>query len=311
MVEHLLGHAGALARQFASVDPRLIALALLFHVANHGLRAFAWRNVLAAAYPDKRVSFPGVTAAYATGVALNALAPARGGDAAKVALVRAQIPESSLLTVGATMPVLMIFDTFASGMLLLALGLDSGLSLNARLPSGAGLIAAHPIMTAILAVTLVLGIGSLVRWTRPRLSSLWARVRQGGAVLGSPVHYLTRVALVQAVSWSCRLAVVMCLLAAFGLPASPAVAGLVMVVAGLSTAMPLTPGGAGAQQVLLAYALTGVASAGAVVSFSVAMQVGVTAVNALFGLGGAMFACRTLKPLAAVRDGLALARARA
>jgi uncharacterized membrane protein YbhN (UPF0104 family) len=309
VVEHLLGHAGALAHHFASVDPRLIALALVFHVANHGLRSLAWRNVLAAAYPDKRVTFPGVTAAYATGVAMNALVPARGGDAAKVALVRAQIPESSFLTVGATMPVLLIFDTVATALLLLAVGITGGVPLHSELPSATGLIAEHPFVTTMVVLTLAIGLSRLVRRGRARLSSLWIRVRQGGAVLGSPVRYLTRVALVQAISWLCRLAVVMSLLAAFGLPASPLVAGVVMVVAGVSTAMPLTPGGAGTQQVLLAYALTGVASAGAVVSFSVAMQVGVTIVNAVFGVGGAMFACRTLKPLAAVRSGLALARA--
>jgi uncharacterized membrane protein YbhN (UPF0104 family) len=309
VVEHLLGHAGALARHLSDIDPRLIALALVFHVANHGLRSLAWRNIIAAAYPDKRVSYAGVTAAYATGVALNALVPARAGDAAKVGLVRAQIPESSLLTVSATMPMLLVFDTFAAGALLLAVGLDSGVSLHAQLPSAGGLIEAHPVLTSILCLTLVIGLSRLVRRFRPRLTSVWARVRQGAAVLGSPTRYLTRVALVQAISWLCRLGVVMCLLAAFGLPASPIVAGLVMLVAGVSTALPLTPGGAGTQQVLLAYALTGVASAGAVVSFSVAMQVGVTVVNALFGLGGAMFACRTLKPLTALRSGLAMAKA--
>ena len=119
-------------------------------------------------------------------------------------------------------------------------------------------------------------------------------------MLGTPRRYLSQVALVQAASWGCRIAVVMCLLGAFGLPASPAVAGVVMVVAGLSTVVPLTPGGAGTQQVLLAYALAGVASAGATVSFSIAMQAGITAVNALLGVAGAMVACQTLRPIAAL-----------
>ena len=95
------------------MDPRLLAIALVFHLANHGLRSLAWRNVLAAAYPDRRVGLLPVMAAYAAGVALNAIAPARGGDATKVALVRAQIPGSSQVTVAATMPVLMVFDMLA------------------------------------------------------------------------------------------------------------------------------------------------------------------------------------------------------
>ena len=74
--------------RFADVDAKLLAAALLLHVANHGLRSLAWRNVLAAAYPTTRVPILGVASAYAVGVALNAVLPGRGGDAAKVALVR-------------------------------------------------------------------------------------------------------------------------------------------------------------------------------------------------------------------------------
>ena len=49
-----------------------------------------------------------------------------------------------------------------------------------------------------------------------------------------------------------------------------------MVVTGASTVVPLTPGGAGTQQVLLAVTLSQTASAAAVVSFSLAMQASVT-----------------------------------
>ena len=54
---------------------------------------------------------------------------------------------------------------------------------------------------------------------------------------------------------------------------------------------------------MVAFALSQTASAAAVVSFSVGMQAGVTAVNALLGLAGAMAAFRTLRPLAAMRGG--------
>jgi uncharacterized membrane protein YbhN (UPF0104 family) len=106
----------------------------------------------------------------------------------------------------------------------------------------------------------------------------------------------------QAIAWACRIGVVMALLAAFGLPASPTVAAFVMVVAGMSTIVPLTPGGAGTQQVLLAYALSEAASGAAVVSFSIGMQAGVTAVNALLGVGAAMVACRSLRGFSTLRS---------
>jgi len=69
------------------------------------------------------------------------------------------------------------------------------------------------------------------------------------------------------------------------------------------------PGGAGTQQVMLAVALSQTASAAAVVSFSLAMQASVTAVNALLGVAAAMAMCRTLRPIRAVQTALAGARA--
>ena len=143
-----------------------------------------------------------------------------------------------------------------------------------------------------------------------RLRTLRQHVAQGGAILKTPRRYARQVVLVQAGAWTCRIAVVFCLLAAFGLPASVPTAGLVMVVAGLSTLVPLTPGGAGTQQVMLAYALHQTVAAAAAVSFSLGMQAGVTVVNALLGVAAAMVAFRTLRPLAAVRSGLGLLGAR-
>lgn len=73
--------------------------------------------------------------------------------------------------------------------------------------------------------------------------------------------------------------------------------------------MPLTPGGAGTQQVMLAFALSQVATASVVVSFSVGMQAGITAVNALLGLAAGMVAFKTLHPVRVIRSGLRDARA--
>ena len=114
---------------------------------------------------------------------------------------------------------------------------------------------------------------------------------------------------VQAAAWACRIGVVYFLLAAFGLEPTLPRAALVMVLCGASTLVPLTPGGAGTQQVVLAVALSNGAPATVVVSFSVGMQAGVTAVNALLGLAAGMVAFGTLHPLRALRSGLRVARA--
>jgi uncharacterized protein (TIRG00374 family) len=306
-LDDAIGHVTNVAETFAHVDPRLLVLAGVLHVTNHLLRSLAWRNVLADAYPDHRVPLVGVTAAYATGVALNAVVPARGGDAAKLALARAEIRGSSLTTIGSTIAVLAPFDLAAGAAAVLLVGLTGTapltLDLGAMASSG-GWITDHVLLAATLTVVAVAVVWFLVRHVRCRMRCFWERIKQGGAILRTPRRYLTHVALMQAIAWACRIGVVMSLLAAFGLPASPLVAAFVMVVAGMSTIVPLTPGGAGTQQVLLAYALSEAASGAAVVSFSIGMQAGVTAVNALLGVGAAMIACRSLRGFSTMRSRL-------
>lgn len=291
------------ATRLEHVDPRLVIAALVLHVANHLLRSVAWRNVLAAAYPSERVPLLPVATAYAVGVAMNAVLPARGGDATKVALVRARIGGSSVPTIASTMSVVVLFDLVAATLLVLAVCLTGALPFTPQLP-GSG--AAVPAAVAVAALAAVVLFGGRLREPLRRLR---AKVAQGGAILRTPGRYAREVALVQAGAWACRIGVVFFLLAAFGLHATVPRAALVMVLCGASTLVPLTPGGAGTQQVMLTYALSQVATAAAILSFSVGMQAGITAVNALLGLAAGMIAFRTVRPLRALRSGLRLARA--
>jgi uncharacterized membrane protein YbhN (UPF0104 family) len=290
--------------RFADLDGRLVALALVLHVANHLLRSLAWRNVLRAAYPGTPVGLTGVAGAYALGVALNALLPARGGDAVKIAVLRARIPGSNVATITSTMSVVVLFDLVAATALVLAVCATGSLPLAPQLPAVDPLLGGAAVIAVVAA-----GVVVARRRVRERLLRVWEQARHGGAILRTPGRYLSRVALVQAGAWLCRIGVVVSLLAAFGLGADPLVAALVMILCGVSTLVPLTPGGAGTQQVMLAYALSQTATAAAVVSFSVGMQAGITAVNALLGLAGAMLAFRTLRPRVALRAVRQLARA--
>jgi uncharacterized membrane protein YbhN (UPF0104 family) len=302
-VNGLLDEIGAAAERFAHLDMRLVAIALTLHLGNHLLRSLAWRNVLRAAYPDAQVPLTSVAIAYAVGVALNALVPARGGDAAKIAVLRARVPRSSVATIASTMSVVVLFDMAAATLLVLAVSLSGSLPFAPQAPPGS------PLAWLAVAAGLAGVVAGALRWLRPRLVHLLEQLRQGGAILRTPAGYLSRVALVQAGAWLCRIGVVMCLLAAFGLDASPLVAAMVMVLCGVSTLVPLTPGGAGTQQVMLAYALSQTATAAVVVSFSAGMQAGITLVNAALGLAGAMVAFRTLRPGAALRSVRQLASA--
>src|SRR5262249_56945621 len=79
----------------------------------------------------------------------------------------------------------------------------------------------------------------------------------GGARWGAPPLYLREVASWQAAGWVLRFASFWFFLEAFHIGGSFANVMLVMSVQAISTLLPLTPGGAGAQQALLVATLVG------------------------------------------------------
>ena len=109
----------------------------------------------------------------------------------------------------------------------------------------------------------------LARRARPRC----ARARRCCA---SPRRFLREAVSWQVGAWLARVGVAFIALHAFGLPASLLDAVLVVVVTGLAGVIPFLPGGVGAQQAMLVYALRKTASAASVVTFGVGMQLGVT-----------------------------------
>src|SRR6478672_13090781 len=104
--------------------PFMVALGFL--LAMQLCRAWAWRNVLRAAYPDKPISFLQLGAAYLAGAGIKAILPARAGDVTKVFLVKRQIPDSSYPAVTSSFLVQSVFDT-SMGALVLAYAITQGL----------------------------------------------------------------------------------------------------------------------------------------------------------------------------------------
>ncbi len=289
------------AGRFVALDLRFVVVALVFQLGNLALRSFALRNVLAAAYPEKRISAWTVGGAYASGVALNAFAPARGGEALKIALLRLRIPGSSVPTLVSAGVLLTVLDALIGSSLIAA---ALGFGLLPALPSprltSFGAVTGHPLEVAAIVLALAVAAALVFGPLSRRARGLWLHVEQGGAILRTPTRYVRSVVTLQLAGWACRTGVAFSLLAAFGLPATVPLAVLVVLAGGLSTLVP-TPGGAGTQQVLLVYALQQTASTAAALSFSVGMQVGITTVNTVIGLTAVMLMFRTLRPVAAVR----------
>jgi hypothetical protein len=236
-----------------------------------------------------------VGCAYAAGVAANAFLPARGGEGVKVALARTQIPGSSVPAIAASLSVVLLLDAVLGAGLVVVLWSTGVLPALPSPPVGSAMTGAL-VVVALLAVVVAATFGRIGCAVRRFL----ANAARGLAVLRSWKLYLSTVLPAQLAAWACRIGVVYFVLAAFRIDAGLETAALVVVLNGAATAVPV-PGGAGSQQVLATYALQGVISAAGAVSFSLSMQVGVTAVNTAIGLAAVMLLFRTFRPVAALR----------
>ena len=280
----------------AAVEWRPLALALVLHLVRLVLRTRGWRTILAAAYPDQRVRWPGVLGAYVAGVGVNAITPARGGDVVRLYLIKRRIPGSSYATLTATLVVETLLDFVVASLLLLwaiQQGVLPAVSVLERLPSVEwSWLLRHPRATAAAAgILLLLGLALATRATR----AFRHRFAEGFAVLASPRRYVTGVVSWQAASWVCRIASTYCFLRAFGLGPDLRDAFLVQVVQSLATLLPFTPGGIGTEQGLLVYVFRGESSASAVVSFSVGMHLALVAANVVVGFTALALMVKTLR----------------
>jgi uncharacterized membrane protein YbhN (UPF0104 family) len=278
------------------IDWTAFAVALVFLAAMQLARAWAWRNVLRASYPDVNVPFPRLAAAYLAGAGVNAIFPARAGDVTKVFLVKRQVPGSSYPAVASSFLVQTVFDT-AIGVLVLLYAITQGLLPEPpRLPSlpafELSFWAEHPRAFAIVTGALLLSLAVGVYLLAHRVRAFWERVRQGLVILTQPRRYLREVAAWQGAGWLCRFAAFWFFLEAFGVGGSVGNVLLVMSVQAIANVVPFTPGGAGAQQALLVATLHGPSRA-VVLSFSVGTQIAMAVWSVVLGFGALLLVFRT------------------
>ena len=80
----------------ASVQPLPLAIAICCHIAKTMCTSRAWRNVLAAAYPETRVRWLPIYGAYIAGVGVNAIFPARAGDVVRLTMAHRAVKGATL-----------------------------------------------------------------------------------------------------------------------------------------------------------------------------------------------------------------------
>jgi uncharacterized membrane protein YbhN (UPF0104 family) len=270
-----------------SIEVLPLLLAILFHLGRVTCRSRAWRNIVAAAYPESEVRWRDIFCAYAAGIGANALVPGRGGDLLRLYIARHRVEGSSYPTLAASLLVETVFDSTV-GIALLAWALSAGVLPGAKvlpdLPGIDWLWVFHNPRAALGVIFVLLVVATILAITGiGKVTAFWERVRQGLAIFREPRRYLRQVAFWQALDWVCRLAAIYFFLRAFGMPSGAYDVFVVQVAQTLSTLLPLTPAGIGTEQALLVYMFSGAAPASEVLSFSVGVKIVVITVNLTLG----------------------------
>ena len=291
--------------QLGSVEVAPLLLAICCHLLKMACTSRAWRNVLAAAYPEEQVPWSKICAAYLAGVGVNAIVPARAGDAVRIYLAHRAIPSSSYTTVISSTLVLTLFDMTAATILLtwaIAIGALPGLDVLPRLESfDFAFLLDRPLALQLTLAGLVVGIAVVGIWVHGHVVEFWDRVKQAFAVLRPPTRYFVSVAPWQAADWTLRLATIWFLLDAFDIPQSLHNATLVQVSQSTATLLPITPGGLGTEQAFLLYVLNGLAPAAVLLAFSVGARLTITTVNVVAGFTAIGITLRTFRYSKAMR----------
>jgi glycosyltransferase 2 family protein len=282
-----------------------LGLAVLCHVLKMACRARAWGNIVAAAYPASTVRYRDIFGAYAAGVGVNTLVPARGGDLVKLYLARRKVEGATYTTLASTFLAEAVFDVLVVVSLVvwaISQGLLPGLDVIPRLPgSGLNWMLDHPIAASAVGVVLAT-VGAYGGYRASRhVVAFRRRVVQGLAILGDGRRYARSVLTWQAADWCFRILGVVFLLQAFGIavggdPATRLESGLLVQASqSVSSLVPFTPSGIGADQALAVYVLAGDASMASLLAFSVGSALLMAAVNLLVGFGAIFLMLRSFR----------------
>src|SRR2546423_4091861 len=282
----------------ADVGWTALGIALLCQLTKLCCTSRAWRNILATSYAEENVRWRSIFGAYLARVGVNAIVPARGGDAVGLFIAKRRIEGATYPTLGATLVALTLFDSvLASCFILYALA-------SGELPGSSVLAHLHGfdfhwffahLQGTLIAIGLVLlALLLLLLWFAEQLIGFWKHVSLGFSVFSDKTHYLRHVALWQAADRSLRLVAIFFFLRAFHVPATLHNAILVQVTQSLAVLFPISPSGIGTEQALLLYTFAGKAPKSVLLSFSVGMRVTLIIFNALLGFGAILVMMRTL-----------------
>lgn len=260
-----------------------IILGCLFQALQTLLTALGWYGILRYAYPGG-VTYMPVLASYAAGVALNNFVPANLGTFVTLLMFVAIVQRATFPGVLAGYVVQKLFYFVIGTFIYLYLFSQVAGSFDFQFGNEWDALSGHPV--------LVLGIvgGGLFlaaillrifwRWVKV----LWAKAREGAAILGDLGAYVRLVLLPQMGGYAAKVGVIIVFLAAYGIPVT---FGSVMSVLGsnqLANILSFTPGGVGVNQAFNTFALDSYTDSTTATAYSVAQQLITTAFNVGFAV---------------------------
>jgi hypothetical protein len=272
-----------------AVAPGWLAAGVLLHLLHQVVRTRAWFNIVRAAYPDARdLRARDVTLAYLAGSGLNGLVPARGGDLAKLYLIRRRAPGTHWSTLAATLVPETLFETAAAtGLLIWALsqGFLPVPVVPGEMPAlEVSTLMRHPFLATAAVGALAFSCVVAGRALRRRGRPLVVRLRRGLAILGRPRDFLLGVVTWQALGRLIRLGSLAAFMAAFALPVTLATVVLVMAAHGGGRIIPSAPASAGLRIAMLTYGFVAVTGDAIDIARITAFSFGVGATLSIAGL---------------------------
>jgi uncharacterized membrane protein YbhN (UPF0104 family) len=242
--------------------------------------ALAWYFILRAGFPHAPVPYLQVLAAYVAGVALNGFLPANIGTFAMLLMFVALIPGANLPGVLGGMVVQKIFFTVAGMFVYVYLFASVSGSFELQL----GFPHDHPYVTVLILLGGAFLLVLLGRFFWRKLSGLWAKAKQGGAILARPRDYFFKVALPSLVAWLAKLGVTAIFLAAYSIPVTFHTVMSVIGGNSLANTVSATPGGVGVNQAINGISLSDVTDPTTATAYSLGQQLAVTAWNVAFAV---------------------------
>jgi uncharacterized membrane protein YbhN (UPF0104 family) len=260
-----------------------IILGCIFQCAQTSLTALGWYGILRYAYPGGVTYLP-VLAAYATGVALNGFLPANIGTFVTLLMYVAIVRGASFPGVLAGYVVQKIFYMVIGTLIYLYLFLAIAGSFDFQFGNEKDAVLNHPVLVlgTIGGAIFLLVILARIFWHW--VKKMWAKAKQGAAILGDLGSYVKLVLLPQMGGYVAKVMVIIVFLAAYSIPVT---FGSVMSVLGsnqLANILSITPGGVGVNQAFNTFALDSYTNSTTATAYSISQQLITTAFNVGFAL---------------------------